>query len=127
MNQSKKQALRARIEYEDSLLNSRTGIFLTANGLFGVAINLKEEWTLILFALGISILWFVVGRKQHRIIKGLTVALLGQLKDSDEDFVENIVQDESDTNLFLRPTNILCLWLPSLAVLAWIYLGYRAI
>lgn len=33
---------RARIEHEDNLLNQRTGLFLTANGLGAVAVGLNS-------------------------------------------------------------------------------------
>jgi hypothetical protein len=47
---------RAHIEHEDGLLNQRTGLFLTANGLAAVAVGLIPSAALVLVVIVANIL-----------------------------------------------------------------------
>jgi heme/copper-type cytochrome/quinol oxidase subunit 2 len=121
---TKKDGLRSRIEYEDGLLNDRTGIFLVANSLIGVAAQLDahpaKHIVIVVFAIAICIFWVVVGYKHYCVIGTLTRAYLKELEDSGGDPIEELVQNASSIWLPLRPTNILSLWLPGAALIAWL-------
>ena len=60
-----KCALCSRIEYEDGLLNTRTGIFLVSNSLPGVAAQGKSHsavnFIMICFSIIICLLWIIAG------------------------------------------------------------------
>lgn len=122
-----KHALRQRIEYEDGLLNTRTGIFLVANSLLGVANQLRPDVILVGFSCVISALWLIVGYKHFRVIGTLTRSYLTVLEKIHGDPVEKLVQDACKIWLPFRPTNVLSLWLPTIALVAWVMIAYNLI
>ncbi len=119
-----KDKFRSRIEYEDGLLNARTGIFLVTNSVLGAGSQLGKmpETTLVMicFAIIICCLWLIVGFKHFRVIRALTLAYLEELESTGGDPIETIVQEASALWHPFRPTNILSMWLPSVALVAWI-------
>ena len=124
---AEKHELRRRIEYEDGLLNTRTGIFLVANSLLGVANQLNADVVLVGFAIVICALWLIVGYKHFRIIGALTRSSLKALEHNGGDPVETIVQNASRIWLPFRPTNVLSLWLPIIALVAWVLIAYNLV
>ena len=118
---------RERIAYEDGLLNTRTSLFLVVNGLVAVAVridsNISSTVMIMSVAIIINSLWLVTAHKSLSVIKGLTVNYLDRaLKDEEfeEDEVEKIVQESLHLPLWLRPTNILCHYIPFSVFLGWL-------
>ena len=69
------ETFRNRIEHEDNLLNQRTGLFLTANGLGAVAVGVDpvaDAVSLFLaVALIINLLWILCGLQNVLVLKDL--------------------------------------------------------
>ena len=71
------KVIRRRIEYEDTLLNSRTNIVLVLNGLAAVAITqARGPKLLIVFIITIiNMLWIVCAREAQKVIFNLSTEL----------------------------------------------------
>jgi hypothetical protein len=117
-----KEEYRARIEKEDALLNTRTGIFLTINGLWvaAILINTNSDARLIVATVGtlVSFYWLECSTKSWKVISNLTEAYRGDYPD---DRIEKIVQDAlGKPDDWRRPTNILANILPVVSFSAWL-------
>ena len=68
---------RARREYEDSLLNSRSSLFLAVNGLGAIAVGLVDELaarvTIAVVVILLNGFWLLCGFQSWKVIKGLTI------------------------------------------------------
>jgi hypothetical protein len=118
--------IRERIKDEDSLLNSRTNIFLVVNGIGFVAIGLDKfvalnSAALCLLMSLIDLIWFLCSRQSIKLLSALTKLL--RFVDP-EDSVEGLVQDLLGRRWkhWIRPTTILAVYLPILKILVWITL-----
>lgn len=115
---------RERIAYEDSLLNTRTSLFLVVNGLVAVAVRIDATISSTVMVMAVAILinslWLVTAHKSLSVIKKLTVNYLNRLKDGPDDEIEKIVQEALHLPLWLRPTNILCHYIPFSVFLGWL-------
>ena len=113
--------LRARIEHEDKLLNQRTAIFLTANGLGAVAIGLntleKADILLVVVASVVNILWLLCGIQNVLVLKNLTTEYIQNSKDA----IDAIVRKSTICiPLAFNPSNILGIYLPLVVLAAWL-------
>jgi len=120
--------LRARIQVEDSLLNSRTTIFLAINGLWIAVVGRSDDVYMrkgvATLGILISLMWLICSWQSLLLIRKLT----REYCDRFDDELEEIVQAElsrpkwprfKKARLLLRPTNILANYLPSLFVITW--------
>src|SRR5436190_9148853 len=118
-----KEIVRNRIEKEDTLLNSRTSIFLTVNGLWVAAVLISTDLNgrVIVAFVGtiISFLWVMCLRKTQKVISELTKEYR---REAPDDPVERIVQEALGHPAWWRPrpTTILGIYLPWLSFLAWL-------
>ncbi len=109
-----------RINAEDSLLNSRTTIFLLTNG-FLLAILGVESYGLLRLAfcfLGIFVtgIWFLIGWQSYRILREFHNERANRFPDS-------IEVNVSKKALFshIRITDCLAFWLPLIFMAIWIF------
>ena len=79
MTQAQLSELRKRVEYEDQLLNSRTSIVLTLNGLMAVAasFSLPSPARLVtaIIIISINLLWIVCSLDAQHFIHSLTMMI----------------------------------------------------
>ena len=72
-------ALRRRVEYEDQLLNSRTSVVLTLNGLIAVAASLSlpgyARLVTVLIIIIINLLWIVCSLDAQHFIHSLSAKI----------------------------------------------------
>ncbi len=111
-----------RINAEDSLLNSRTTIFLLTNG-FLLAILGVESYGLLRLAfcfLGIFVtgIWFLIGWQSYRILREFH-------KERANRFPDSIEVSVSKKALFrpIQINNYLAFWLPLIFMATWIFSG----
>jgi hypothetical protein len=115
--------LRERITREDGLLNSRTSIFLVLNGLAAVAAtNLGKNtnhycWLASALAVVVNLLWFYCSRQSLRVLAAVTRCYL---KVASNEPVEKLVQQVLGSHHLWRPSAILGVCLPGLAVVSWL-------
>lgn len=113
--------LRKRVEYEDQLLNSRTGIVLTLNGLMAVAtsLNLPPRVSLIPAAVIIlvNIFWLPCALDAYNFIRDLTRRILEtETAPMDEQIRREYVKDR----FRLSPTSFISIIVPGLLLAGWI-------
>jgi hypothetical protein len=114
----KYQAIRDRWDKEDSLLNSRTGIFLTTNSILFAASQFQTQEpafqvgaATIGFAL--SILWLTTSWHTSNVIKELFL----MCKD---DTPYNLIRIYRVKPILFRPTTVFSKLIPSLIITGWI-------
>jgi hypothetical protein len=135
------KSIRARIEIEDNLLNSRTNIFLAINALWvaavGIGGNVILQRGIVVLGIVVCLMWAISSLQSLFVIRGLTIAYL-TLSTSES---EKIVQFELSKPAWewlkwrplkwlrksLRPTNVLAAWLPLLFLLAWLIFLFHLI
>ena len=115
------EKIRKRIEIEDSLLNSRSTIFLVINGIWLSAISLKKDldtFQIIIPVCGIiiSIMWFLCSIQSTRIIAALNRKYLEVNQD---DSLEKFIDGKLFSRTFLRPSELIGQWLPLLFIIIW--------
>ena len=113
--------LRARVEYEDQLLNSRLNIVLTLNGLMAVAASFSLPTAVrILTAIIIIIvdtLWIVCSLDAQHFIHTLTKKIL----ESGNAPISEVVRKNAQQNrLRLGSTRFMALVIPSLLLAGWV-------
>jgi len=110
--------LRRRVEYEDQLLNSRTGIVLTLNGLMAIAASMSlpvaariVTATVIVI---VNLLWIVCSIDAQHYIHGLTA----RINESGRAPIDERIGRNSKRNGFgsVRPAScqysfLVCFWL----------------
>lgn len=104
---------RKRREWEDTLLNSRTGVFLILNGF---ALQGKPSIPLAIAVSGINFLWVLASAQSHFLIRKLSeeTSVMG---------VQNYVTEvlgHSKLHHALRPTTIIGKWIPLYVYWAWL-------
>ena len=116
-----KSETRRRIEVEDSLLISRTTIFLATNGLLFAAIGIGDygplRFGMALIGAIVSVVWFISGRQSRNVIKALTKTYLNAEPD---DPIDGIVRKALWKPGWRSPTDVLGWELPLLFILAWV-------
>lgn len=117
---------RKRIEFEDNLLVTRTGVFLVPNGLLVTAIGVgtTEPFKCMIALLGLMVtgIWLVCSLQSWKVIRALTIAHLGKADDGGG--VEEVVQGVLAKPGILRPTDLLAKALPSLFLIAWLVMFF---
>lgn len=113
--------LRRRVEYEDQLLNSRTGIVLTLNGLMAVATSISlPEIARILVATTIiivNVLWLVCSLDAQLYIHGLSA----RVNQSGQAPIDEKIRMELQTGRFrISSTRFMSLYVPTLLLAGWI-------
>lgn len=115
------EQFRRRVEYEDGLLNTRTNLVLTLNGLgaVAVALALPPPARLLIAALMIiiDVCWIVCAIDSLWFIRELTQALKhSDAKPADEAFRYEVQQGR----FRIRPTLFVSIIMPLLILVAWI-------
>ena len=114
--------VRERIRDEDSLLNTRTNIFLIVNGIGLVAVGLNKPMIspllLCLLMAFIDLLWFLCSRQSLALLSALTKLLRSVDPD---DAVEGLIQGilGGGRKHWIRPTTILAVYLPLFKLTFW--------
>ncbi len=121
--------LRRRIKTENTLLNSRTTIFLATNGLWLAAMGWHDlgqlRWLIAPTGLTLSVVWFICGRQSRNVINGLTGLYLTSFPD---DPIEKMVRDALWSHGWRSPTDLLGWELPLAFTSCWsILLGWLAV
>lgn len=116
------ETFRNRIEYEDELLNSRTNIILTMNGLAAVAAGLSlsgpARLSIAIIMISVNVLWIPRALEASKFIG----ALVGRMKESkssapiDEVFRWDLVHRPKR----MGTTVFVAVVVPSLLLLGWI-------
>lgn len=116
------ERFRRRVEYEDTLLNTRTGIVLTLNGLAAVAINLSQHrlprLIVAVVIIFIDSLWIPRALEASRFISAL-VRRLRESRDTappDEVFRWEVFQQPRR----LGTTKFMAVLVPSVLLAGWI-------
>ena len=112
---------RRRVEYEDGLLNARTNLVLTLNGLgaVAVALALPPMARLLIAALMIiiDVCWITCAIDTWRFIRELTLAVKGvDAKPPDEELRYKMQQ----SRFRISPTKFVSIIMPLLILFAWI-------
>ncbi len=115
---------RARREYEDGLLNSRSNLFLVLNGLGAVALGLTSDHhsaqvAFCLAIIGMNTLWMVCGIQSWLVIRALTLKYFELVPDDSIDDLVYATLGKKKWQVWIRPTNIMALFLPVLLQMAW--------
>jgi len=114
-------ALRKRVEYEDQLLNSRTSIVLTLNGLMAVAASLAIPCAARLAVAGViiivNLLWIPCPVEAYGYIKVLTL----RLKDSAATPIDERMRQDFLANRFrIGTTRFMSIIIPGLLLFGWV-------
>jgi len=120
-------ALRKRVEYEDQLLNSRTSIVLTLNGLMAVAAGLTIPCAARLAVAGViiivNLLWIPCAVEAHGYIKVLTLQLKRLLKTKGSQAIpidECIRQEFLANRCRIGTTRFMSIIIPGLLLFGWV-------
>lgn len=113
--------LRQRVEYEDDLLNTRTNIVLTLNGLMAVAASLSlphpAQLVAPLVIITIDILWIVCAFDARHFIHSLTAVI----QDSGKAPIDEKLRKTFQTGRFrIGSTRFLSVIIPTLLVIGWV-------
>lgn len=114
-------ALRKRVEYEDQLLNSRTSIVLTLNGLMAVAVSLSlpaaARALVTLIIIIVNALWIVCSLDAQHYIHSLTA----RIHSSGRVPIDENVRSEVQKGRFrIGSTRFMSLIVPSLLLTGWV-------
>lgn len=122
MSNFDQETFRNRIEHEDALLNQRTGLFLTANGLGAVAMGIRTVDDAVSLFLAVVLIinafWILCGLQSVLVLRRLTRTYVAQV----DDRVDELVRDSTSwMPKPLNPSNLLGLFLPIVVFLGWLY------
>jgi hypothetical protein len=113
--------LRKRVEYEDQLLNSRTGIVLTLNGLMAVAASMSLPVAARIVTAAVivvvNVLWIVCSVDAQHYIHGLS-ARINESGQAPID--EKIRKDLQRGRLRIGSTRFMSLYVPGLLLIGWL-------
>ena len=114
-------ALRDRVKYEDQLFNARTTIVLALNGLMAVAASLSlpggTRLSIALVIIVVNALWILCARETKLYVKKITL----RLKQSKHLSIDEKIRFEfQEGRRRIRPTNFMCIIVPSLLTGGWI-------
>jgi len=117
---SEATVIRKRIEYEDQLLNSRTSVVLTLNGLMAIAASLTIPPAARIAVAGVIIivdlLWIPCAFEAYGYIKVLTM----RLKDSAAAPIDERIRQDFLTKRFrIGTTRFMSIIIPKLLLLGW--------
>jgi hypothetical protein len=118
INNKRYEIWRKRWDHEDTLLVSRTGIFLTANSIFWAALSFQSTISFFhiiigLLALLISILWVTTSWHSFNII----MVIFHEIKVDFPFGIENIYKKGP---VLFRPNIVFGKLLPILMIISWI-------
>jgi hypothetical protein len=117
------KTLRKRIEKEDSLLNSRTSVFLITGSLlltaFGVSDDTVIRFIISILGILVTLAWGICSMQNWKVIKNLTTIYV---KTNTEDITEKIVQAALFHPGWRRPTDLIARVLPLIFLCAWVAL-----
>ncbi len=118
VDNQKYQAIRDRWDKEDSLLNSRTGIFLTTNSILFAASQFQAQDPVFqvgaaTIGLALSILWLTTSWHTSNVIKELFL----MCKDDMPYDLKRIYRVKP---ILFRPTTVFSKLIPSLIIIGWI-------
>jgi len=118
-------AYRSRVEYEDQLLNSRSSIFLVVNGLGAVAVGLAPavaaKLAITIVVVLINLLWVICVYQSFRFIRALSMRYRDLVP---EDPIETLREETLGPRYWIRPTNILGIYIPVLVLVSWLLALY---
>ncbi len=126
MNQ---ETLRKRIVEEDTLLSSRTTIFLISNGFLlnalGVANNPSLKIIICLLGAVIAFIWAITSHQSWRVITALHEYYHELFPDDEinKKVFEVIKWKSTFGKTIFGPTELIALWLPLLILISWISIG----
>jgi hypothetical protein len=114
----KYQAIRDRWDKEDSLLNSRTGIFLTTNSILFAASQFQAQDPAFqlgaaIIGLALSILWLTTSWHTSNVIKELFLLCK-------DDMPYDLKRVYRISPILFRPTTVFSKLIPSLIIIGWI-------
>ena len=117
-DEQKYKLLRERWDKEDSLLISRTGIFLTTNSILFAALGFQEQnpgFQVVVAVIGLllSILWLTTSWHTFNVIKKLY-----QL--SKDDMPYDLIEIYRVKPILFRPNTVFTKIIPLLIILGWI-------
>ena len=117
-NEQKYKLLRDRWDKEDSLLISRTGIFLTANSILFAALGFQEGnpgFQLVVAIMGflLSVLWLTTSWHAYNVIKKLY-----QL--SKDNMPHELAEIYHIKPILFRPNTVFTKLIPLLIILGWV-------
>ncbi|MCK6694445.1 MAG: hypothetical protein L6Q97_20405 [Thermoanaerobaculia bacterium] len=115
--------IRERWDKEDTLLLSRTGIFLTTNSILYAAIGFQEKdqsdqslhLVFALVGLLLSILWLTSALHSFNVIKNLFLAC----KDDMPTEIKRIYKVKP---VLFRPNTVFCKWIPGIVIASWLFI-----
>lgn len=117
-DKDKYEALRKRWDHEDSLLMSRTGIFLTTSSILWAALGFQPNegfFQVIIGAMGLllSILWLTTSLHSFRIIRVLYRLTINETPYGIEEMV-------AVKPILFRPNVVFGILIPSLILAGWV-------
>ena len=114
-------ALRDRVKYEDQLFNARTTIVLALNGLMAVAASLSlpggTRLSIALVIIVVNALWILCARETKLYVKEITLRLVQSKHLSIDEKIRFEFQEDRRS---IKPTNFMCIIVPSLLTGGWI-------
>ena len=122
METKSNKSVRDRIAIEDSLLNSRSTLFLAINGIWVTAIgigNTHKYMSLSISILGFvfSLMWLLCSIQSKRVIVTLNE---NNLENNQDDKIEMLIENLLFKIKAFRPTEIIGVWLPCIFILFWL-------
>ncbi len=110
--------IRERWDKEDELLNTRTGVFLTANSILPVALgfqmqSLPFKLGIALFGLILSILWLMTSWHSFNIIRALFRLCRNDMP-YDLDAIYKVKP------ILFRPNTVFCFLIPGVVIIGWL-------
>ena len=123
LTQEQVDTLRKRVEYEDQLLNSRTAIVLTLNGLMAIAASMSlpvasRIVTATVIVL-VNALWIVCSLDTQHYIHGLTT----RINESGQAPIDEKIRKELQKRKRYRigSTRFMSLFVPGLLLAGWLF------
>jgi len=119
--------IRNRMKYEDGLLNTRTTLVLTFNGLMAIAAGVAESFLfwIVIVILIFDVFWFICSIEAYLFIKRLENILemtpreqLPREEQEHIDFVNNFILTRMEIRF--GPTVVIGIVMPLLLLLGWI-------
>ena len=105
--------IRERRKWEDTLLNTRSGIFLILNGL-AVQADL-DLWIAITISI-INSLWIIASIQSLKLIADFTK----RTQNEGQQYLVTEILGDSKLHHSLRPTSIVGKWIPMIVYISWI-------
>ncbi len=114
---------RSRIEHEDTLMNARTGVFLTINSIAAIAARGADNYDVLPIIAPIMtiicLFWFLCSIQTWLVIRNLTIFYTDEKKGA-KDIIDKIARLGTTSNRYLHATPILGIYLPCTVCIGWI-------